>query len=228
MASDGGALGVIHLDGVTNNDWEDLAVGTCGETTCLFIGEIGDNDRNRGWHGVYRMEEPVVPPEGGLDLTATAELFEYEYPDGEFDAEALAVMPDGLPAVFTKEYDTDQTSVYAFAALDSSAVALLERRGRFYTGSGAEGGAAAVTAADLWVDGSRLILRTYAHIWEFPMSTPDKLGLSNLPNVTPTELVTGEERQGESIAYGADPRAYYTVSEDVNPPVWATSCVEAE
>ncbi|MBM4366152.1 MAG: hypothetical protein FJ102_08040, partial [Deltaproteobacteria bacterium] len=219
----GNRLGTVTLDGVTNNDWEDLAVGNCGETTCVFVGEIGDNDHDRPWHGVYRFEEPVVPAEGGLDLTVTAELFEYTYPDGAYDAESMAVTPEGLPVIFTKEYDTDQSTAYSFPYLDSSASVVLERRGRFYTGSGSEGGAAAATGADLWPDGSRLILRTYGHVWEYTLSDD---GLDDLEDAARLELQAPSERQGESVAYDSVERRYVTISEDVNPPVWATSCVD--
>ncbi|MBM4391870.1 MAG: hypothetical protein FJ090_12175 [Deltaproteobacteria bacterium] len=217
----GNRLGTVTLDGVSNNDWEDLAVGNCGESTCVFVGEIGDNNHDRPWHGVYRFEEPVVPAEGGLDLTVTAELFEYTYPDGAYDAESMAVTPEGLPVIFTKEYDTDQSTAYSFPYLDSSAPVVLERRGRFYTGSGSEGGAAAATGADLWPDGSRLILRTYGHVWEYTLSDD---GLDDLEDAARLDLPAPSEPQGESVAYDSVERRYLTISEDVNPPVWATSC----
>lgn len=219
----GNRLGTVTLDGVTNNDWEDLAVGTCGDTTCVFVGEIGDNDKDRAWHGVYRFEEPEVPTEGGLDLTVAAELFEYVYPDGAHDAESLAITPEGLPVIFSKEYDTDQSTAFSFPYLDSSTTVILQTRGRFYTGSGTEGGAAAATAADLWPDGSRLILRTYGHVWEYTLSEG---GLDDLEDAARLELTAPSERQGESVAYDSVQRRYVTISEDVNPPVWSTSCVE--
>ncbi len=219
----GNLLGTVTLDGVVNNDWEDLAVGNCGETTCVFVGEIGDNDHDRPWHGVYRFPEPLVPPEGGMELTVTAELFPYVYPDGSYDSESLAVMPDGTPVLFTKEYDTDQSTAYSFPTLDSTTTVTLDRRGRFYTGSGTEGGAAAATAADLWPDGTRLILRTYGHVWELTLSSD---GLDDLEDAAREELTAATERQGEAIAYDPHQRRYVTLSEDVNPPVWFTQCID--
>jgi len=218
----GNVLGRLVLDGVVNNDWEDVAVGNCGETTCLFVGDIGDNDHDRTWHGVLRVEEPEVSLSGGLDLHLTPDIFPYVFPDdGHWDSEALAVLPDGLPVLFTKEYDTEHSTAYTFPILDGATTVTLEERGRFETGSSGEGGAAATTAADLWPDASRLILRTYGHIWELTLSAD---GMDDLEDAARVELHTGTERQGEAIGYDPINRAYFTLSEDVNPPVYRTAC----
>lgn len=222
----GNTLGRVVLDGTINNDWEDLAVGPCGEDECLFVGEIGDNSHDRLWHGVYRFPEPSVDLAGGLDLTVTAELFEYSYPDGQYDAEAMAILPDGRPVLFTKEYDTDLSTAYSFPTLDTASIAVLSRHGRFATGSGTEGGGAAVTGASLWASGDSLLIRTYGHVWEFQLESPDSSGLDNLPYAERTELYTGSERQGESIGHDPLSRGFFTVSEDVNPPLWFSDCDE--
>ena len=220
----GNVVARLVLEGVDNNDWEDLAVGVCGETTCLFVGDIGDNDHDRPWHGVLRLEEPDLSGEGVEDLTITPDIFPYVFPDaGTWDSEALAIQPNGLPVLFTKEYDTEASTAYSFPSLDAAQTVTLDERGRFETGSAGEGGGAATTAADLWPDGTRLILRTYAHIWEFTLTDG---GLDDLEDAARVELYTGAERQGEAIGYDPYARAYYTLSEDVNPPVFRTDCSE--
>lgn len=220
----GNVVARVVLEGVDNNDWEDLAVGVCGETTCLFVGDIGDNDHDRPWHGVLRFEEPDLSAEGVEDLTISPDIFPYVFPDGgTWDSEALAILPNGLPVLFTKEYDTEASTAYSFPALDASQTVTLDERGRFETGASGEGGSAATTAADLWPDGTRLILRTYGHIWEFTLTDG---GLDDLEDAARVELYTGTERQGEAIGYDPYSRAYYTLSEDVNPPVFRTDCSE--
>jgi hypothetical protein len=219
----GNRLGRIVLDGVVNNDWEDLAVGPCGETSCLFVGDIGDNDHDRPWHGVLRVEKPEVAAGGGLDVQLVPEVFPYVYPDGQWDSEALAVLPDGTPVLFTKEYDTEASTAYSFPALTPDVEVTLTRRGRFETGSPGEGAAAAATAADLWPDGSRLLLRTYGHIWEYTLT---EAGLDELHEAAREERYTGSERQGEAIGYDPATRGYHTVSEGVNPPLWRVECEE--
>jgi hypothetical protein len=222
----GNELGRLVLLGVENHDWEDVAVGTCGATTCLFVGDIGDNDHDRTWHGVLRVEEPEVSLTGGFSAELTPEVFPYVFPDGgHWDSEALAVQPDGLPVLFTKEYDTEHATAYAFPVLDSTQTVTLTERSRFETGAPGEGGVAATTAADLWPDGSRLIVRTYGHIWEFTLT---ELGLDELEEAARAELYTGSERQGEAIGYDPFIRGYYTLSEDVNPPIFRTECGDAD
>lgn len=222
----GNKLGQLVLEGAVNHDWEDVAVGPCGETTCLFVGDIGDNDHDRTWHGVLRVEEPEVPLTGGFSASLTPDTFAYVFPDdGHWDSEALAVLPDGLPVLFTKEYDTESSTAYSFPLLDESQTVTLTERGRFETGASGEGASAATTAADLWPDGSRLILRTYGHIWELTLTDG---GLDDLEDAARVELHTGSERQGESIGYDPFQPAYYTLSEDVNPPVYRTDCGEAD
>ncbi len=214
----------VVLEGVVNNDWEDLAVGTCGETTCLFVGDIGDNDHDRPWHGVLRFEEPDLSASGFEEISLVPDIFPYVFPEGgTWDSEALAVQPDGLPVLFTKEYDTQSTAAFSFPLLDTAQTVTLTERGRTATGEEGEGSRAATTAADLWPDGSRLILRTYAHIWEFTFTAG---GLDDLAGATRIERFTGAERQGEAIGYDPFSRAYYTISEDLNPPVYRTDCSE--
>ncbi|MCX6622811.1 MAG: hypothetical protein NTY38_17450, partial [Acidobacteria bacterium] len=46
----GGNRGTFHLEGAKAVDWEDMAAGPCPRapaTPCLYLGDIGDNDRNR-------------------------------------------------------------------------------------------------------------------------------------------------------------------------------------
>jgi hypothetical protein len=39
--------GRVQVTGASVDDWEDLAVGPCGQGSCLFIADIGDNNRGR-------------------------------------------------------------------------------------------------------------------------------------------------------------------------------------
>ena len=39
--------GRVAVTGATVSDWEDLALGSCGGASCLYIGDIGDNGARR-------------------------------------------------------------------------------------------------------------------------------------------------------------------------------------
>jgi len=81
----------VRVTGATNRDWEDIALGTCPTGDCIYIADTGDN-RLRHDHGViYRIPEPAP----GDTVSATAERFPFQYPDGPRDVEAMYLLPDG-------------------------------------------------------------------------------------------------------------------------------------
>ncbi|MFT5526592.1 MAG: hypothetical protein ACI9HK_004569, partial [Pirellulaceae bacterium] len=83
--SDGQFLGSFQLQGATNVDFEDIAVGV-GPTTgvsYLYVGDIGDSTSSRADIQVYRVAEPQVDSEGG-DQSSTISAFDtltLSYPD---------------------------------------------------------------------------------------------------------------------------------------------------
>jgi hypothetical protein len=45
LSEEGRILGKARVLGATLLDWEDIEAGPCGDGTCLFIADIGDNAR---------------------------------------------------------------------------------------------------------------------------------------------------------------------------------------
>jgi hypothetical protein len=89
----------VTLAGIDPYDPEALAPGTGpdGEPV-LYLGDIGDNDRDRPDVSVFRFDEP----EDLTDQTVGAQWYRFTYPDGPHDAEALLVDPQGRLLVATK------------------------------------------------------------------------------------------------------------------------------
>ncbi len=96
--STGRSVGEVRVDGAKNRDWEALASGPCAEGTCLFIGDLGDNQRTRGNLEVHRVREPVT---GGRETPVLATL-KLAYQDGPHDVEAMYAGPDGSLWLVTK------------------------------------------------------------------------------------------------------------------------------
>src|SRR5437660_5290761 len=43
----GAVKGRVRVTGARVKDWEDIAVGPCPQSTCLYIADIGDNNETR-------------------------------------------------------------------------------------------------------------------------------------------------------------------------------------
>jgi hypothetical protein len=100
MDLDGRNTRTVAITGVGANDWEDMAIGPCDNTTdCLFFGDIGDNEhRRKQVELVIVREKATFPASVPADYRVTL-----RYPDGPHNAEALAVHPDGTVYIATKD-----------------------------------------------------------------------------------------------------------------------------
>ena len=103
----GNAKGRVELTGVTVDDWEDLAIGQCPEGSCLYIADIGDNNRARSGITIFRVPEPRADDKA----TAPAEAWTMTYPDRAHDAEAIFVTSGGQLFLVSKE-DARTTALY--------------------------------------------------------------------------------------------------------------------
>lgn len=220
---DGNTLATITLDGATNNDWEDIATGPCGEDTCIFIGEIGNNELDRTELGVYVLPEPDLETvvDGAL-TTADWVYYGLEYPGENRNAEALVVTTEGLPVVLSKHHDVQQSHVYIYPSLDAAADTVLTELGTIVTGPEGDGPGSALTSASLWPDGSRLVFRTYAKVQELDLAG----GLSAISSATISTLAGATETHGEAVAYDPWRGGFWQVAEGVNAPLWYIGCGE--
>lgn len=186
----GNFLRTITIEGATNTDWEDLAVGPCDEGSCAYIADIGDNDLTRAGITIWRA--PVVD-----DDTYTATACPLEYGDGEpHDAEALLLFPDTSVRIVTK---TDgKAKVFRSEPLtcDGEPQTLVLETS-LDLGERVTGGA----VSD---DGLDVALRSNDHGWVWQADcTLDW-------TADPAELLFVGEEQGESIDFAADGSLYST------------------
>ncbi len=221
-------LATYRLEGVSARDFEDIALGpgpTPGQDY-LYIGDIGDNSKKRKGIVVYRVAEPRVG-EGasGEQVLAGVEALQLRYPDGAQNAETLLVEPTSSDLyVLTKDIKHTVTTIYvAEAPLSTTATTTLKTLGelRFREGvlSGVKSGL--LTAGDIAVDGSGVLLRTYRDVLYWPW--PAGMALSQaLVDIEPCVLPEVFEGQGEAIAFAAD-GSYYTLSEGQNQPLYRYS-----
>ena len=187
--ADNGIAERVRVLDATVDDWEDLATGPCGSTgACLYIAEIGDNLHTAQTRAVLRVQEPAPG-----DSVAQAERFEFRFPDGPSDAEALVVLPDQTMLVITKGRNR-AIGVYRYAApLLADSVVTLERMASL--SNGIVQLPAQITGAASNAAGTLLLLRSYSALQLYRVQDD---GLEQVG--APHDLTGLAEPQGEGIA----------------------------
>jgi len=178
----------VVIEGATLEDWEDIEAAPCDGGTCLYVGDIGDNDAERPHVTIYRVAEPA-----GDATRAPAQALHLTYPDGARDAEALFVV-DGTAYVVTKGR-REEIALYRVPAnawqqgrAELEPVRTLLPRPRTEDDR--------VTAATATPDGRHVAIRSYSTLYVF-----DAAGLTSAAEVAPLayDLAALGESQGESI-----------------------------
>jgi hypothetical protein len=180
----------VRVADADNYDWEDIASGPCGQSSCLFIGDFGDNAQKRGQRIVYRIPEPSLHD----TVSAPATRFTFHLPGKSHDTEAMFVMPDGRIYVITKGRSGPVT-VFAFPAssapdqnVELESIATLSR--------GLVQVSDMVTGASATSDGRFIAIRSYTALQLYRLSGNKLTAL--LPQ--PVDLRGLNEPQGEGIA----------------------------
>jgi len=208
----GGNLRIVNVNGFAPVDAEDLTIGACGPSIdCVFIGDIGDNDRVRRTIELAVVEERENFP-SHLDARYRVRL---RYPDKAHDAESLGVHPDGtiyiltkgeIPLLFRLQKDQWMHPKGEVQTLQLVTPIDFEKLG---------GPAAAIdgrlpTAMAISPDGKRILVLTYRNVFElfFDLSQP-------LPPVSTWKAGTHFRRidievleQEEGIAFTPDGRSF--------------------
>ena len=195
----GEVVAEVTVDGATNEDWEDLAWAK-GR---LWVGDIGDNERERSEIQVYSFPEPSDRSVTSVDAT----ILRLRYEDGPHDAEAMFVDPrDELLYLIEKQLTEPESAVYAVPLREvrPGEVGVLRLVARVPL--------SIVTAADLGPAG--IAVRNYLTALVFPWSD-DRIVVSTLEGKScPVSLGSSE-----AIAQTLDGRALYSISEGVGPPI---------
>lgn len=196
----GSVTGGIRLTGATVDDWEALAVGPCPAGSCVYVGDIGDNNARRKRVTIYRLPEPA----GTDGSVAVTDIFHATYPDGAHDAEALLVTPDSRIFIVTKG-DTGAVRLYRFPAeLRAGATHQLELVGK-PRGSGKPRDNRRVTDGSVSTDGQWTVLRTGERL---TFHRTSELTAGNWRAARTADITAVGEPQGEGVAFGAGDMLY--------------------
>lgn len=213
-------LGQWRVTGAQASDWEDLAYGPCADDTfCLYIGDFGNNSKQRTDLAVYRVKEPNVDLNANTPAdadTTQATRFGFRYPEsiGNHDAETLMVAPDGQLFVMTKGSPTHLLKLPQDTETEQEATLLASYDGL-----------STLTGGDLSADGGMLVVRNYLRAWVYDVQ--DVNALTDALMISPTILRLRSEPQGEAIAFDAQ-NNLITLSEKTDQPLWQYRCVPKE
>ena len=226
ISTDGELVGTWQITGADHVDWEDIALGDCGDgADCLYIGDFGNNSQQRDDLAIYRVPEPSIdvsraPIQGTLEAQSK-QPFSYPYDTGSEDdnpdAEAMFIDPrDNKLYIATKELARSRVLVLE-RWLPGEPVELVE------VGTAPIG---LVTGADFRPDGARFTLRTYSHFYEFDTTDATSIG-DQLGDIARSRKIS-KEIQGESIAYSFDSTDIYTLGEGSNIDLLRYMCKPIE
>ena len=206
----------VTVEGIDAIDWEDIALGRCQHNTnkwCIYIGDIGDNKLRRDHVTVHMIEEPSPNTEKqNVKVTATMHL---KYPNQKHNAEALIVDKKQNIFVITKDF-LDVFHLYSAPFSQGSQNLKLEG----VVNLSSLPPSTLVTAADYSPEHNRVILRTYASIFEYQLTKNDSL--AKIIDMPWKVLDSVHEPQGEAIAYG--PSGYWHLSEGFESKIWYFPC----
>ena len=198
VGTDGTTRGRVKIAGATVGDWEDIDVGPCPGGTCVYIGDIGDNDAGRSSITVFRVPEP----EPGATSSTNAESMTLTYPDGARDAESLIVLPDGSLRGVSKG-EKSSIGSYRSAAIKNGGTARLESIATIASGEKSDGVAREnrITGGSASPDGRWIVLRTLSTLTFYDAS---ELGAGKVREAFRSDISGIGEAQGEGVAFAGD------------------------
>ncbi len=198
--STGALRAVIRLEKIANVDWEEVAIGRCGEARCLYVADVGDNTERRSEVAIHRFPEPKIGWHRlSLDPTQV-ETLRLRYPDRPHDVEAVGVAPDGSLLIVTKgrrggvltfgipASAWGRQEPFVAQRIDSLPIAPRPGTGRLISGLA------------MSPDGRHVVLRSYRELFLFAR---DSLGHLSPDHWTSCDIV-GKEPQGEAVGWLGD------------------------
>ena len=213
ISEEGQRVAIVTLEGVLNEDWEDIATTVLDGESMLLVADTGNNAFDRDPLSIFRFKEPIVEDNEDMSITRDEiEDLQVRYPDFSYDCEALTVdQTSGDIFMFTKDRENSISEVYRYPFPQS------EANNPFTLEHVATLPLFWITGGDISPDGNTLALTNKQEAFSFTkpegISWPEFL----VNNPEPCNLQVEEEVQREAIAVTEE--GYWTTSEcKKNPP----------
>ncbi len=220
----GSRLGKVKLLKTSNRDWEDLASFSLGGQAYLLIADIGDNESRRKNVTIYVVEEPDVD-QGNADI---AWSFDFTYPSGPRDAEAVAVDVENEQILVLTKRDIPALLYRLPLIPDKNATIIAERLGAIDSlpqPTRRDINNAPVsknwywqpTGMDISADGKAAVILTYVGLYYYSLG--DAENWFDALHTKPTLIATTRNREAESIAFGANDDVVFVTLEQRRAPL---------
>ncbi|GAB3889186.1 hypothetical protein [Spirosoma agri] len=209
LCQDGQVMARFVVDGATNRDWEDMAIGAgpVAGVPYIYLADIGDNKHLRSEKIIYRFPEPTVagqrlPYEGHI---TNAEIIHLKIPDGSQNAEAILV--DSQTKDLFVLSKGDHSVVYRAAYPQSLTKPVLMTRELVLPFRD-------VTSAAVSPDGREILVRTYEQLFHY--SRQADATITDALKASPRILPVAWEPQGEAVGWSLHGDGYYTTTEGMD------------
>jgi hypothetical protein len=223
MTTKGKSLGTWRVTNARNDDWEDMsAIKDPNSGNCyLYLGDIGNNKRDRARPTIYRLKEPKTSAETASSTskspleTDPAEQLSFRYPDKVRDAETLMVNPvSGDIYVLTKQTDGPSVVYKVKPQFGSAEPVEAQHVGQVAVPAVPNG---LLTGGSISPDAKHVVVCDYSAGYELVLGS--STNFDDIWSQKPTPVDLGDRKQGETIAYSADGRSIYVTSEQKNSPI---------
>lgn len=211
----------IELTGAKARDIEDIAVGPCGpgdSSSCIYLGDIGDNRYRHRESRIYRVPEPPALE----DQSIRADVLVFRWSDGPQNAEAMVVDPRSATVFLWTKESRSLGIVHRLENLQPGKTGRTVVVKRIQPD---EPGAVMPTGADVHPSGDRIIIRTYSQAWE--LRREDASNLEQVLETKPIRVPAPRQGQSEAVSYTRDGRGYILGSEGTGSALYAVGCEDS-
>lgn len=225
VSTTGAAVGYLRIQGVKNEDWEDLASYELDGQPWLLIADTGDNDAKRATVLLHIVAEP--PREhfktGGEWSARPTRTLQVRYEDGPRDCESAAVDVAGraiylltkresVPRLYRVELEPKNGNAITIARHVAQVSRVpqptkAQRKEKSYLGRRR----GEVTAMDFTADGSAAVVLTYGSLLYYERS-PGEPWAEALAR-DPVQLESPGLLQVEAACFSADGKQLYVAAE---------------
>ncbi|MBN1904419.1 MAG: hypothetical protein JW927_04910 [Deltaproteobacteria bacterium] len=220
IREDGKPVGIVNIEGVTNNDWEDIATFEFEGKPYIVIADVGDNFAKRSKCFLFFIEEPDTNKiKMGDPITLKPSWsITFTYEDGPRDCESVAVdtvtgkilllsKRDTPPVLYELPLTTktEKNSVAKRVTVIKPLPQKSQGISDFLSMSNM------TTAMDISADGLNAVVLTYAGAYLYRKEKDEEWGKAF--SGTPVYITLPVMQQSESVCFGKDASTIFVTSE---------------